>query len=47
MLKHLRNISDECVVEQWAENIYYQYFCSETSFVVSIPIFEHRMRTTS
>ena len=26
MLKHIRNISDESVVEQWAENAYYQYF---------------------
>ena len=27
ILKHLRNISDESVVEQWAEHNYYQYFC--------------------
>jgi len=31
-LKHLRNISDESVVEQWSENIYYQYFCGEKDF---------------
>lgn len=37
MLKHIRNISDESVVEQWSENIYYQYFCGETSFVCSPP----------
>lgn len=37
ILKHIRNISDESVVEQWAENIYYQYFCGETSFVSGIP----------
>ncbi len=37
MLKHIRNISDESVVEQWSENIYYQYFCGETFFVNSIP----------
>ena len=30
MLKHIRNISDESVVEQWAENNYYQYFCGDT-----------------
>ena len=24
MLKHIRNLSDESVVEQWMENIYYQ-----------------------
>ena len=33
ILKHLRNVSDESVVEQWSENNYYQYFCGETSFV--------------
>lgn len=37
MLKHIRNISDENVVEQWSENNYYQYFCGETSFVASVP----------
>lgn len=37
MLKHLRNISDESVVEQWSENIYFQYFCGETSFVCGPP----------
>lgn len=37
MLKHIRNISDESVVEQWSENIYYQYFCGETSFVTGPP----------
>ena len=29
ILKHVRNLSDESVVEQWAENSYYQYFCGE------------------
>jgi IS5 family transposase len=33
-LKHIRTISDERVVEQWAENNYDQYFCGETSFVL-------------
>jgi transposase, IS5 family len=33
ILKHLRNVSDESVVEQWSENVYYQYFCGETEFV--------------
>jgi transposase, IS5 family len=37
ILKHLRNVSDESVVEQWSENIYYQYFCGETSFVCGVP----------
>lgn len=27
ILKHVRNLSDESVVEQWSENAYYQYFC--------------------
>lgn len=25
MLKYIRNLSDESVVEQWSENVYYQY----------------------
>ena len=37
LLKHLRNISDESVVEQWSENSYYQYFCGETKFKCSAP----------
>jgi transposase, IS5 family len=37
MLKHIRNISDESVVEQWSENIYYQYFCGESAFVPGVP----------
>lgn len=32
MLKHIRNLSDESVVEQWAENAYYQYFSGEQVF---------------
>lgn len=37
ILKHIRNLSDESVVEQWQENSYYQYFCGEESFVNSQP----------
>jgi transposase, IS5 family len=37
MLKHIRNVSDESVVEQWSENNYYQYFCGETAFVCGVP----------
>lgn len=37
MLKHLRNISDESVVEQWQENVYYQYFCGEHDLCVGAP----------
>ena len=37
ILKHLRNLSDESVVEQWAENAYYQYFSGEEVFASCIP----------
>ncbi|MGY4384648.1 hypothetical protein ACVWYN_001674 [Pedobacter sp. UYP24] len=37
ILKHIRNISDESVVEQWSENLYYQYFCGFQEFVASAP----------
>lgn len=37
MLKHIRNISDESVVKQWSENIYYQNFCGENIFVPGPP----------
>ena len=37
ILKQLRNLSDESIVEQWAENSYYQYFSGESYFCSSIP----------
>jgi IS5 family transposase len=37
MLKHIRNLSDESIVEQWSENGYYQYFSGERSFVAHPP----------
>ncbi len=37
ILKHLRNISDESVVEQWSENAYFQYFCGMQEFVPNAP----------
>lgn len=37
ILKHLRNLSDENLVEQWAENIYYQYFSGVQNFQPNIP----------
>lgn len=37
ILKHLHNLSDESVVEQWSENVYYQYFCGLEEFVSSAP----------
>lgn len=37
ILKHLRNVSDESIVEQWSENNYYQYFCGQLNFIPSVP----------
>lgn len=37
MLKHIRNLSDESVVEQWSENAYYQYFSGEKYFAAQQP----------
>jgi IS5 family transposase len=37
ILKHIRNISDESVVEQWTENCYYQYFSGEKVFACGAP----------
>lgn len=37
ILKQVRNLSDESLIEQWAENSYYQYFSGEQCFCSSIP----------
>jgi IS5 family transposase len=37
ILKYLRNLSDENLVEQWSENNYYQYFSGEQYFQPNIP----------
>ena len=37
ILKHVRNLSDESVVEPWSENTYYQYFCGMSEFTPSYP----------
>lgn len=37
MLKHIRNLSDESVVEQWSENMYYQHFGGEKFFATKPP----------
>jgi len=37
ILKHVRNLSDESVVEQWSENAYYQYFSGEIIFACKEP----------
>jgi transposase, IS5 family len=34
ILKQVRNLSDESVVEQWSENSYYQFFSGEECFRV-------------
>lgn len=37
ILKYLRNLSDENLVEQWSENLYYQYLSGEQHFQPTIP----------
>lgn len=37
ILKYVRNLSDENLVEQWSENLYYQYFSGEHQFKAGIP----------
>ncbi len=37
ILKHVRDLSDESIVEQWSENTYYQYFCGQQDFVPHAP----------
>ena len=37
ILKHVRNLSDENLVEQWSENLYYQYFSGEQHFQPTVP----------
>jgi transposase, IS5 family len=37
IIKQLRNLSDESMVEQWSENAYYQYFSGEDSFCPVAP----------
>jgi IS5 family transposase len=37
ILKQLRNLSDESIVEQWSENAYYQYMGGQTYFASNAP----------
>ena len=37
ILKHLRNLSEENLVEHWAENVYYQYFGGEQFYRPTTP----------
>lgn len=43
ILKHLRNLSDEQLTEQWTENPYFQYFCGESEFQLGCPIEANEM----
>ncbi len=37
LLKHVRSLSDEAVVEQYSENSYFQYFCGALQFEAKSP----------
>jgi len=37
ILKYVRYLSDENLVEPWAENIYFQYFSGEQHFQANLP----------
>ena len=37
IMKHLSNLSDESLVEQWSESAYYQYFCDIQEFTPPAP----------
>ena len=37
ILKHLRDVSDESVVEQFSENAYSRYFCGLEAFQTNSP----------
>lgn len=37
LLKQLRNLSDENIVMEWSENLYFQYFSGEQYFIPNVP----------
>jgi IS5 family transposase len=37
-LKHAFNLSDEALIERWAENPYWQYFCDEQYLQHAFPL---------
>jgi IS5 family transposase len=37
LLKQLKNLSDEVIIEYWKQNPYFQYFCGFTEYVPTIP----------
>jgi transposase, IS5 family len=41
LLKHIRNLSDESVVEQWMEKVYYQYFSGEKNYACEASALVH------
>ena len=47
ILKYVRNLSDENLVEQWAEYIYFQYFSGEQDFQSNIPLCSNRISCLS
>jgi len=37
LLKQLKNLSDESIVENWKQNPYFQYFCGLSDYQASVP----------
>ncbi len=37
LLKQLKNLSDESIVEHWKQNPYFQYFCGLSDYQASVP----------
>ena len=37
ILKQLKNLSEEEIIEQWKQNPYYQYFCGFNEFQIAYP----------
>jgi len=37
LLKQLKNLSDESIVEHWKQNPYFQYFCGFSDYQASVP----------
>ena len=37
LIKQLKNMSDEVVVENWMQNPYYQYFCGMDEYSPALP----------
>jgi IS5 family transposase len=43
ILKYVRNLSDENLVEQWSENNYFQYFSGQQFFQPKYPVFRQNL----